>query len=289
MNGGDPLLHRESSSSSPPRSLEAKQTRCRAFINHIHHSITMSYRFKDTHSVEEFWNFRHLDEHLGESDFHLINSIYGHQGGKQLRLSNAEIVDHTAAFIDSDAWQHDDPARTFSIKVYTDSKLQVTIRNCNLDQVFLSNGWEKPKKWAFLNLDSYFEEIKIPYRSNFWSGIPEGAIYSITNDETSATVKSIIFHPDDAKMDENKRVLLVTQFFDLENRVKEMRRSRRSPGFNNRGVSLPHPHNLPSRYSHSDSHSNDDDDWYDDSGGRTPNDDRSDSMNPNSDRYNPGR
>ena len=33
----------------------------------------------------------------------------------------------------------------------------------------------------------------------------------------------------------------------------------------------------------------DDDDWYADEGygGRTPNDDRSDSMNPNSDRYNP--
>ncbi|DAC59099.1 MAG TPA: hypothetical protein D7I03_04595, partial [Candidatus Poseidoniales archaeon] len=32
----------------------------------------------------------------------------------------------------------------------------------------------------------------------------------------------------------------------------------------------------------------DDDDWYDyDSNTRTPNDDRSDSMNPNSHRYNP--
>ena len=29
--------------------------------------------------------------------------------------------------------------------------------------------------------------------------------------------------------------------------------------------------------------------WIDDSGGRTPNDDRSDSMNPNSHRYNPGK
>tara|TARA_B110000444_G_scaffold57687_1_gene53756 strand:+ start:353 stop:1105 length:753 start_codon:yes stop_codon:yes gene_type:complete len=250
--------------------------------------MTLSYRFKDTHSVEEFWNYRHLDEHLGGFDFHLINSIYGHQGGKRLRLSNAEIVNHPA--VGNDRWHHDDPSRTFSIKVYTNIKLQVTIRNCNLDKVFLSNGWEKPEKWAFLNLDSYFEEIKIPHRSNFWSQVPEGAIYSIINDETSAIVKSIIFHPDDARMDGNKRVLLVTQFFDLENRVKEMRRSRRSPGFNNRRVSLPHPHNLRSRYSHSDSHSNDDDDdWYDDSEGRASNDDRSDSMNPNSHAYNPGR
>ena len=89
-------------------------------------------------------------------------------------------------------------------------------------------------------------------------------------------------------MEGNMRIVLVTQIFDLENRIKELSRGRRSPGFNNRGVSLPHPHNLPSRYSHSDSHSyDDDDDWYDDSGGRTPNDDRSDSRNPKSHRYNP--
>ena len=49
--------------------------------------------------------------------------------------------------------------------------------------------------------------------------------------------------------------------------------------------------NLPSNAFDDD----DDDDYYDDdyyddsSSGRTPNDDRSDSMNPNSDRYNPGR
>jgi len=249
----------------------------------------MSYRFNDTHSVEEFWNFRHLNEHLGKYDFHLMNSIYGWRGGKQLRLSNVTIVDHSA--VGDSRWKHDDPSRLVSINLHTDSNLQVIIRNYSLDQVFLSNGWEKPEKWAFLNLDSYFEESDIPYASNYRSRIPEGAIYSITNDDTTAIVKSIIYHPDDSKLDENKRVLLVTQFFDLENRIKEMSRSRRSPGFSNRGVSLPHPHNLPSRYSDSGgSHGSDDDwYWYDDSGGRTPNDDRSDSMNPNSHRYNPGR
>ena len=136
------------------------------------------------------------------------------------------------------------------------------------------------------------EEFDIPYASNYWSRITEGAIYSITNDETTAIVKSIIYHPDDKKMDENKRVLLVTQYFDLENRIKEMRRNRRSPGLSNRGVSIPHPHNLPSRRaarSQGSGSANDHDDWYDDSRGRTPNDDRSDSMNPNSHRYNPGR
>ena len=247
----------------------------------------MSYRFNDTHSVEEFWNFRHLKAHLGKSDFHLINSIHGWRGGKELRLGNVAIVNHSWV-VYRRGWDHDDPSRIFSIEFYSDSKLQVAIRNYSLNQVFSSNGWEKPEKWASLNLESYFEEMEIT-PTGYSFEIPEGAIYSITNDETTAIVKSIIFHPDDAKMDENKRFLLVTQYFDLENRIKEMSRNRRSPGFNNRGVSLPHPHNLPSRYSHSDPHSYDDDDWYDDSGGRTPNDDRSDSMNPNSHRYNPGR
>jgi hypothetical protein len=48
--------------------------------------------------------------------------------------------------------------------------------------------------------------------------------------------------------------------------------------------------NLPSNAVDDDDDDYYDDDYYDDSSsGRTPNDDRSDSMNPNSDRYNPGR
>ena len=233
----------------------------------------MSFRFRDTHSVEVFWNLRHLEEHLGGFNFHLIaSSIRMHGGNKQLRLRKLKIVDYSESWT---RWSNPELTnRKISISVNA-SEQQVSISNWNLDRVFSSNGWEKPSEWRCLGIEDE-------------PAIYEGMIYSITSDENSATVKPIIFHPEDAMMEGHMRIVLVTQIFDLENRIKELSRGRRSPGFNNRGVSLPHPHNLPNKSRSNDSHSYDDD-WYDDDGGRTPNDDRSDSMNPNSDRYNPGR
>ena len=116
---------------------------------------------------------------------------------------------------------------------------------------------------------------------------------SIDDSGGKYTVQSILLVKD--KEDESERILFITTVLDMKNRINEIRR-RRLPS-----------HRLP-RQSNDDDDSyyddddddddddsyfdddDDDDDWWDyDSGGRTPNDDRSDSMNPNSHRYNPGR
>ena len=81
------------------------------------------------------------------------------------------------------------------------------------------------------------------------------------------------------KGEESVKILLITTELDMENRIKEIRRRRR-------------PAHRKSNDHHSeqfDDDWDDDDDWYYDdlSGGRTPADDRADSMNPESPRYNP--
>ena len=75
------------------------------------------------------------------------------------------------------------------------------------------------------------------------------------------------------------KILLITTDLDMENRIKEIRRRRRPA----------HRKSNDHQSEQFDDDWDDDDDWYYDdlSGGRTPADDRADSMNPESPRYNP--
>ena len=105
-------------------------------------------------------------------------------------------------------------------------------------------------------------------------------IIRVNESENNYTIQSILFVKD--RENESEKLLFVTTVLDLENRIKEVGRGRKPPM---RGPTLGDSDD------DDDDWYDDDDDWYDDDepSGRTPNDDRSDSMNPNSNAYNPGR
>ena len=95
------------------------------------------------------------------------------------------------------------------------------------------------------------------------------------------TIQSIIFTKDIGGKSE--KTLFITTVLDMENRIKEMGRNRKPV------VRRKKQKKSRDTEEYWDDDDDDDDDWYagEGYGGRTPNDDRSDSMNPNSDRYNP--
>jgi len=107
-------------------------------------------------------------------------------------------------------------------------------------------------------------------------------IIRVNESENNYTIQSILFVKD--RENESEKLLFVTTVVDLENRIKEVGRGRKAPM------------REPTLGDSDDDDDDDDDDWYDDdddwydddqSGGRTPADDRTDSMNPESPRYNP--
>ena len=104
---------------------------------------------------------------------------------------------------------------------------------------------------------------------------------SIDDSKGKYTIQSIIFTKDiEGKFE---KILFITTVLDIENRIKEMGRNRKPV------VRRKKQKNYTGNEEYWDDDDDDDDDWYagEGYGGRTPNDDRSDSMNPNSDRYNP--
>ena len=108
-------------------------------------------------------------------------------------------------------------------------------------------------------------------------------IIRVNESENNYTIQSILFVKD--RGNESEKLLFVTTAVDLENRIKEVGRGRKAPM------------REPTLGNSDDDDDDDDDDWYDDddddwydddqSGGRTPADDRADSMNQESPRYNP--
>jgi len=130
-------------------------------------------------------------------------------------------------------------------------------------------GMEKPVKQQ-----SDFETflVKNKHRKN-----EPSCFISIKDSGGKYTIQSLLSVKGKGK--ESVKILLITTELDMENRIKEIRRRRR-------------PAHRKSNDQHSeqfDDDWDDDDDWYFDdlSGGRTPADDRADSMNPESPRYNP--
>jgi len=130
-------------------------------------------------------------------------------------------------------------------------------------------GMEKPVKQQ-----SDFETflVKNKHRKN-----EPSCFISIKDSGGKYTIQSLLSVKGKGK--ESVKILLITTELDMENRIKEIRRRRR-------------PAHRKSNDQHSeqfDDDWDDDDDWYYDdlSGGRTPADDRADSMNPESPRYNP--
>ena len=105
-------------------------------------------------------------------------------------------------------------------------------------------------------------------------------IIRVNESENNYTIQSILFVKD--RGNESEKLLFVTTAVDLENRIKEVGRGRKAPM---REPTLGDSDDDDD----DDDWYDDDDDWYDDdqSGGRTPADDRADSMNQESPRYNP--
>ena len=109
---------------------------------------------------------------------------------------------------------------------------------------------------------------------------------SIDDSGGKYTIQSVLFVKD--KGAESEKILFVTTVLDMENRIKEIGRSRR-PAHRKAKRRSTKSQSRQSDDDWDDDDWDDDDDWYagEGYGGRTPADDRSDSMNPESDRYNP--
>ena len=108
-------------------------------------------------------------------------------------------------------------------------------------------------------------------------------IIRVNESENNYTIQSILFVKD--RGNESEKLLFVTTAVDLENRIKEVGRGRKAP------MREPTLGDSDDDDDDDDGYGDDgyDDDGYDDfqSGGRTPADDRADSMNQESPRYNP--
>ena len=130
-------------------------------------------------------------------------------------------------------------------------------------------GMEKPVKQQ-----SDFETflVKNKHRKN-----EPSCFISIKDSGGKYTIQSLLSVKGKGK--ESVKILLITTELDMENRIKEIRRRRRPA----------HRKSNDHQSEQFDDDWDDDDDWYYDdlSGGRTPADDRADSMNPESPRYNP--
>tara|TARA_Y100000588_G_scaffold96423_1_gene104448 strand:- start:71 stop:688 length:618 start_codon:yes stop_codon:yes gene_type:complete len=130
-------------------------------------------------------------------------------------------------------------------------------------------GMEKPVKQQ-PDFETFL--VKNKHRKN-----EPSCFISIKDSGGKYTIQSLLSVKGKGK--ESVKILLITTELDMENRIKEIRRRRR-------------PAHRKSNDQHSeqfDDDWDDDDDWYYDDllGGRTPADDRADSMNPESPRYNP--
>jgi hypothetical protein len=117
-------------------------------------------------------------------------------------------------------------------------------------------------------------------------------IIRVNESENNYTIQSILFVKD--RGNESEKLLFVTTAVDLENRIKEVGRGRKAPM---REPTLGDSDDDDDDDGYGDDGYGDDgfgddgfdDDGFDDfqSGGRTPADDRADSMNPESPRHNP--
>jgi len=189
--------------------------------------------------------------------------------------SMAEFTDS----LESNQWIRHNPDK--KVKIKGKQTLGIRLQNKETKGIFVKLDFSKILKELDLKqpekIQPDFETFVV--KNKHGKNVPSCFI-SIDDSGGKYTVQSILLVKD--KEDESERILLITTVLDMKNRINEIRR-RRIPS-----------HRLPRQSNDDDDDSyyddDDDDDWWDyDSGGRTPNDDRSDSMNPNSRSYNPRR
>ena len=175
--------------------------------------------------------------------------------------------------LENNQWKRYNPNK--KVKIKGKQTLGIRLQNQGKKGIFVKLDFSKILKEQNLKQlatqQRDFETFKVKNKR----GKNEPSCFvSIDDSEGKYTIQSILFVKD--KGDESEKILFITTVLDMENRIKEIGRRRR-------------PAHRRSNQRQSDDDDDDDDYWYDDdqSGGRTPADDRADSMNPESPRYNP--
>ena len=188
--------------------------------------------------------------------------------------SMAEFTDS----LENNQWKRHNPNK--KVKIKGKQTLGIRLQNKGKKGIFVRLDFSKILKEQNLKQlvtqQRDFETFKVKNKR----GKNEPSCFvSIDDSGGKYTIQSILFVKD--KGNESEKILFITTVLDMENRIKEIGRRRR-------------PAHRRSNQQQSDDDW-DDDDWDDDDdwyagegyGGRTPADDRSDSMNPESPRYNP--
>ena len=165
------------------------------------------------------------------------------------------------------------------VKIKGRQTLRIGSKNGIFARLNFSNLLKGEKLVQIKKEQQEFETFKV---ENKQGNNESSCFISIYVSKGKYTIQSIIFTKDIGGKSE--KTLFITTVLDMENRIKEMGRNRK-----------PVVRRKKQKKSRdTEEYWDDDDDDYDDDwyagegyGGRTPNDDRSDSMNPNSDRYNP--
>ena len=191
--------------------------------------------------------------------------------------SMAEFTDS----LENNQWKRYNPNK--KVKIKGKQTLGIRLQNQGKKGIFVKLDFSKILKEQNLKQlatqQRDFETFKVKNKR----GKNEPSCFvSIDDSEGKYTIQSILFVKD--KGDESEKILFITTVLDMENRIKEIGRRRR-PAHRRSNQRQSDDDDDDDRYDDDD----DDDYWYDDdqSGGRTPADDRADSMNPESPRYNP--
>ena len=184
-----------------------------------------------------------------------------------------------------------------SYRIRDSYEIQEFWNNKNLQNYLMEENIEKQQEIELIDIKKSINKYR-PVIFKYETLFPELSldgneeIHSITLSNIGLIFRIIKIHQDDSKIEDiEKRKILITLNVDLENRQNEIMRGRKSSGFHLRGVSRSHHLSSPKSINVDEDTdyyvADEDDSWIYDDNGRSANDDRSDSMNPNSHRYNP--
>ena len=210
----------------------------------------MAFRIRDIHSIEEFSSMLEFKEEIFKKRY----SDYGNIQ-KLVRVGKRSVE-----------FYHNNHS------MYVKLNFSKILKKHNLEELNIQ------ERGRFIN--SMSGKLTTRNGKNIRNE-DSSCIIRVNESENNYTIQSILFVKD--RGNESEKLLFVTTAVDLENRIKEVGRGKKAP------MREPTLGNSDDDDDDDDDWYDDDDDWYDDdqSGGRTPADDRADSMNQESPRYNP--
>ena len=221
----------------------------------------MAFRIRDIHSIEEFSSMLEFKEEIFKKRY----SDYGNIQ-KLVRVGK-----HSVEFYHNNH------------SMYVKLNFSKILKKHNLEELDIQ------ERGRFIN--SMSGKLTTRNGKNIRNE-DSSCIIRVNESENNYTIQSILFVKD--RGNESEKLLFVTTAVDLENRIKEVGRGRKAPM---REPTLGDSDDDDDDDGYGDDGYGDDgfgddgfdDDGFDDfqSGGRTPADDRADSMNPESPRHNP--